>query len=403
VSPDARIPPGFNQLPDPYPLLARLRDAGPVCAVGNEGQTPAWIITRHTEVMQALSDHRLSSDPARDAGAPGGQLDSHVSRTTFAGSLITSDPPRHTWLRQAIMPFLTRQHVSSLAPFIEQTANSLIDGFADGLIDAVADFAAPLTVLTICRFLGLPASEYRNILRWSHDLMTEQTDQAARHRSRQGGQALALLLADFLASQHDRPGPGLAGALLAAPGTRLTGDDILTMTMLMLVAGHETSIGLISAAIWRLLCDSETACAIRRHPEIVPVALAEILRYDGPVTMTIRRIATSCISYPDAVIHAGDHVFLCLASANRDERRFPAASQLIFGRSPKPHLAFCHGIHRCPGAALAFRESRIAIDLLIRRTRDLALAVPASELTWRPGELRCLQHLPVHTIMRNHP
>lgn len=398
---DVRIPACLNQLPDPYPLLGAIQAAGPVCPVGGS-QVPSWIITRHAEVLAALDDGRLSSDPASDTRPPDDRLAGHVSRTAFAGSMFTSDPPGHTRLRRAVAPYLARRQVASLGPFIEQTASSLIDGLSGDRTDAVDDFAAPLTVQTICRLLGLPSREHRNVLRWSHALMTEQADEAARHRSRDGGQALAGFLASFLAWTKAHPGDGLISALATAPAsTRLTDREILTMSMLLLVAGHETGIGLISAAIRHLLCDPQTSRALRDRPASLPRAIDEVLRYDGPVTLTVRRIATADIRYPDATIHAGDHVFVCLASANRDERQFAQPATLIIDRHPNPHLAFGHGIHRCPGAALAVQEARVAMDLLLRRTHTLSLAIPAADLHWRQGKLRCLEHLPV--ALTTHP
>jgi cytochrome P450 len=223
--------------------------------------------------------------------------------------------------------------------------------------------------------------------------MTEQGSPSARQRSLDAGHALT----DFLGQQAGRPGDGLIGSLVTAPpGARLSDDEIVTTAMLMLVAGHETSIGLVSAAIRHLLCDPAAARTLRQRPVAVPGAVAEIVRYDGPVTMTVRRIATADIRFQHAVIHAGDYVFLCLASANHDERRFPRAEQMVLERSPNPHLSFGHGIHRCPGAALGLLEARTALGALIRRTSSVSLAAPDSQLTWRDGKLRCLKHLPVH-------
>lgn len=397
---DVHIPAGLNQLADPYPLLAQIRANGAVCRLQNDDRAASWVITRHAEVMRALGDRRLSSDPAKDTSMRDERLADHVSRKAFARSMFTTDPPTHTRLRQAVTPFLTPERISHLRPFIEATAESLANRFAAGQTDAVDDFAAPLTVLTICRLLGIPAEEHRSILRWSHALMTEQIDEAARRRSSEGWRALAACLAECIAAQKNRPGDGLVGSLLTAPGrVRLADDEILTMTMLMLVAGHETSIGLISNAIRYLLCDQEHAQAVRNNPDAVPTALEEVLRYDGPVTMTVRRIATAEIPLSHDTIHPGDHVFLCLASANRDEHQFPAADRLVVGRRPNPHLAFGHGIHRCPGAALGLLEARIAVSLLIRRTHRMMLSVPADDLRWRQGKLRCLEHLPVHAAM----
>jgi cytochrome P450 len=208
--------------------------------------------------------------------------------------MFTSDPPQHTRLRRAVAPFLARRRISSLQAFIEHTADTLIDGIGGGTTDAVDDFAAPLTVLTICRLLGVPPHENHRILGWSHALMTEQTSPSARQRSLGAGQALTGFLAGFLAEQKAHPADGLIGSLVTAPpGARLSDEEILTMAMLMLVAGHETSIGLIAAAIRHLLCDPAAAQTLRQHPEALPGAITEILRYDGPVTMTVRLASTA--------------------------------------------------------------------------------------------------------------
>ncbi|MBM9504355.1 cytochrome P450 [Streptomyces sp. KK5PA1] len=401
----------MTSMPDPYPLLARLRAAGDVHPLP-DAATPSWVVTGHAAVRAALRDGRLSSDPARGPGGTRPDQDNHVSRAAFARSMFTSDPPEHTRLRRTVTRTPTWQRIADLRPYIERTAAGLIGALplspAAGPADAVEALAAPLTVLTICRLLGLPSRDHHDLLRWSHELMTEQTDAATRAASTAGRQRLTGYLAGFvrdLAARH-RPGAvarssgGLVHDLVnAPPAERLTDQEILTTAMLLLVAGHETGTGLTSAVVRHLLCDPDRAAALRRRPLAVPAAVQEVLRYDGPVTMTVHRTALTDVRIAERVVPAGHHVFLCLAAANRDERAFPDPDTLLLDRRSNRHLGFGHGVHRCPGSSLALLETRVLTELLLR-TADLSLAVPPDALRWRRGKVRCLDRLPVEVRAR---
>jgi cytochrome P450 len=179
-------------------------------------------------------------------------------------------------------------------------------------------------------------------------------------------------------------------------GDRLSGRELVSMVFLLLIAGHETTVNLIGNGAYLMLTHPDVYERLRADRKLVPAAVEEFLRYESPVETTTARFTTEPVEIGGVTIPARETVLVSLSSVNRDEDRFAAAERFDLDRADTPHLAFGHGIHFCLGAPLARMEGQVAFETLLDRLPNLALAVPAGSLAWRPGILiRGLVDLPV--------
>jgi cytochrome P450 len=188
-------------------------------------------------------------------------------------------------------------------------------------------------------------------------------------------------------------------------GDRLSQDELVAMVFLLLVAGHETTVNLIGNGTLALLENPEQLTRLREDPSLIKTGIEELLRFAGPLETATERFTREPVTIAEQVIPAGELVFLCLASANRDPTQFEQPDMLDLTRSPNRHVAFGFGIHYCLGAPLARLEAQIAIGTLVRRAQGLALAAPVYQLRWRKGlVLRGLKRLPVrlHEVTKLH-
>ena len=209
------------------------------------------------------------------------------------------------------------------------------------------------------------------------------------------GEMVAYIRA-LIAQRRETPGDDLLSGLIGVRDAedRLTEDELSSMVFLLLIAGHETTVNLIGNGVHVLLADRSRWDRLRADPSLLPGAIEEFLRYEGPVETSTFRIATEPMEIGGQQVAAGDVVLVVLLSANRDEERFPEADQVRLDRAQNPHLAFGHGIHYCLGAPLARLEAQVAFTELMARFPDLR--PDDAELSWRPGILiRGLNSLPV--------
>ncbi|MGX1778651.1 cytochrome P450 [Nocardia brasiliensis] len=393
-----QLPVGLISRPDLYQWLENVRSNDPVCFIADLDGQPGWLVTGYSAARQALSDRRLSS-VVRSPTSPT-KYNDHISRRTFPGSMFTSDPPDHTRLKRAVTGALTRRTVREYQIVVNGFCEALLRGVdSHRTVDLVSELAEPLTAMTICTILGIPASDAPAIISWSHALMTEPADDAAIMISRAGDRKLSDYITRLLLDAEVHPTGGLIDSWLFGPQqARLTESELRTMIALLLVAGHETSVGLISSSILNLLLDYTYNEMVRHHPENLATAVEEIVRFDGPVVTTVRRFATTDFTLAGQRISPGDQVVISPAAANRDPATFSRPQEKILGRQPNPHLGFGYGIHRCPGADLGRMESGVALQHLISRFPKMKLSVARDQLTWRRGKVRCLAELPVELI-----
>lgn len=353
-----------------------------------------WIVSRHRDVKRLLADPSLALDKRHSrAGYQGFGLPPALD-----ANLLNLDGADHARLRRLVTAAFTSRRIDALRDRIRATSDSLIDSLpADGRADLVAAYAAPLPVTVICDLLGVPGDQGAILRECTQVLLAPGTfgpgDLAATV-----GRIIALLGA-LIAAKRDQPADDLLSAMIAARDgqDRLSEDELLSLAFLILFAGYENSVHLISAATAHLLAHPEQAAEIRAEPDPHTEQMGRIverfLLRDQPVTTAIRRFSTEDVRVGDTVIPAGDTVLLAISAANQDPE---TASHASLGHVSVNHVSFGHGPHYCLGAPLARLETRIALWTLLRRLPDLALAVPPTHLQWKSDHRQhALTELPV--------
>ncbi|WP_416971680.1 cytochrome P450 family protein [Streptomyces sp. 4F14] len=380
---------------DRYPVYAALRQRCPVAQVPMGGSSgTATVVTGYEQARAALADPQLSKDAgAFFADRPSGR----ALHPALAGTMLNSDPPDHTRLRRLVTRAFTPARVQQLRPAVRALAEELIGGWSPGdRVDLMEGLAVPLPVTVICQLLGVPDADRDRVRGWSSDLLAtgdhERID-AASH-------ALADYMSALAAAKRAAPDEALLSALVAVrdeDGDRLSELELVSLAVLLLVAGHETTTAAIGNSVLALLQHPEQLALLRADPGRIPAAVDELLRYDSPVSIATWRWAPKAIRLGEAEVQAGSPVFVSPGAANRDPARFTDPDRLDLDRpDARSHLAFGHGIHRCLGAPLAQAEVETVLQLLLERFPGLRLTEPADQLPWRHSRLvRGLEALPV--------
>jgi cytochrome P450 len=391
------MPDDLESQPNPYRWLGELREAGPVQRVRMRGDLDTWVVTRYDDVLAAMSDSRLSSDPrtAREVfkdSALGDRFDDNAPL-----SLISSDPPDHTRLRRLVSRAFTARRVEQLRPRIQEIADALLDEMGPrGAADLVADYAFPLPVSVICELLGVPFADRLLFRRWSSALLAIPVDEAAVAAVEDARTNLFEYLRKLIAVKRTERRDDLISDLIdAGDDQRVSDDELVSLAVLLLIAGHETTVNLIGTGVLLLLEHPDQLDLLRTDPALLPSAVEEFLRFDGPVMRGLLRYTLEDVEIGGVRIPAGQIVLPCIGAANRDPARFDRPDAMEVVRNGNSHVGFGHGIHFCLGAALARAEGAIAIGSLIRRLPDLALAVSADSLLRRRTFIRGLEALPV--------
>ncbi|CAL9320475.1 cytochrome P450 family protein [Streptomyces sp. SudanB66_2053] len=379
---------------DPYPVYARLRARGPVHRIRMpEGGALAWLVVGYEAGRAALTDPRLSKDWSK--ASP----DLPLGAVSSGPHMLRADPPDHTRLRRLVAREFTTRRVEELAPRIQKTTDALLDRMLaapDGRADLVEALSFPLPISVICELLGVPDLDRESFRTWSNDAIGASDPDVRRAAAA----SMAQYLGTLVEGKRRQPGEDLMSALIHSAdedGDRLSPEELLGMAWLLLVAGHETTVNLISNGTLALLTHPEQLAALRADPTLMDNAIEEMLRYDGPVETPTFRFTTEPVTIGDTVVPGGGElVLVALADADRDPTRFPTPDRFDITRDARGHVAFGHGIHHCLGAPLARLEARIAFGTLLDRCPDLTLDIHPAAVTWRPGMMiRGPQSLPV--------
>ncbi|MCB5178785.1 cytochrome P450 family protein [Streptomyces antimicrobicus] len=383
---------------DPFPLYRRLREEGPVRRAVIAGGLEAWLVTRYDDGLAALSDPRLSSD-VRDASDTRllRQLP-ETERESMLSTMLRSDPPDHTRLRRLVSKAFTARRVAGMRPRIQALTDRLLDAVVPaGHADLIADFALPLPVTVISELLGVPVDDRHDFQHWTDRMIVRGAEPPDPAVLNEAWQHMRGYITGLVQDKRAHPGDDLLSALTTARDAdqRLTEDELIAMVFLLLVAGYITTVNLIGSGIAALLTHPDQLALLRSDPDLLPGAIEEFLRYDGPVNPGIARFAREDAEIGGVTVPRGATVLIASAIADRDPSRFPDPDRLDITRQDNAHLAFGHGIHYCLGAPLARLEGQIAIGTALRRLPDLALAVPPHALRWRPAGLRGPEALPV--------
>ncbi|MBP2477861.1 cytochrome P450 [Crossiella equi] len=376
---------------DPYPSYARVRAVSPVRYLTLPTGLTAWLVTGYAEVRQALTDPALSKESRHDAEA-GANLS-----PTMGPSMLFLDPPDHERLRKLVSGAFTRRRVEALHEKLHDSADRLIDTFAArGHADLMREFALRLPVGMIGELLGVPEHDRDTFFDLAHDYVGFTPETRDRAVAALGG--LTAYMGELVEAKKADPGEDLVSALVRARDGQgaLTDEELRANTLLLFLAGHVTTAGLISNATLALLRNPEQRKAFLADPGLADNLVEEALRYEGPAELSTMRWAKQDTEIGGVAVARGERVLVSLGAANRDPRRFTDPDVFDLARpDAAQHLGLGHGIHYCLGAQLARVEVRLALVRLFDRLPDLGLAVPYEDLEWMPGIGRSPMALPV--------
>jgi cytochrome P450 len=374
---------------NPYPLWAKLRQT-PVCWQETDldvGGT--YVVSAYREAEALLHDPRLSSD-LRNSTQTGGRTLAPNAQYMF----ISLDPPEHDRLRALAMrhfgPPERPAYLEQLRPEIERIVTTLLDQLqGQRQVDFVDSFSYPLPVTVICRILGVPREDEPQFKVWVSALIQAlpPQDEAARRRREEAQNDLNHYVAELVERRRKRPGDDMLSRMATdtSPDGRMTDPQLVATGVLLLIAGHETTVNLLGNGLLALLRRPAILERLRRSSELIPAAVEEMLRYDGPVQFLPQRTTLDEIRVAETTIPKGALVMLALAAANRDPARFSDPDRFDPVRRDNTHLGFGSGIHSCFGAPLARIEAQIAFTELLRRLAQPRLV--ADPPPYRPSPL----------------
>ncbi|WP_208614495.1 cytochrome P450 family protein [Streptomyces regalis] len=378
---------GFRE--NPHPVYARLRERGPVHRVRlPDWQSEVWLVVGHEEARAALADQRLSKDGSKIG------LKS-LEEEMIGKNLLATDPPQHTRLRGLISRAFTMRRVEELRPRIQQLTDDLLDDMLPrGRADLVESLSHPLPLIVICELLGVPEMDRGEFRKMS----TEAIAPTSPGNEVDAFTGLGAYFTDLIEDKRSAgPGGDLLSDLIrttAEDGDRLSPDELRGMAFILLIAGHETTVNLITSGVHALLTHPDQLAALRADMTLLDGAVEEMLRHEGPVETATYRYAAEPLEIAGITVGKGEPVMVGLTAANRDASRYAAPDTFDIRRDARGHVAFGHGIHFCLGAPLARLEARTAIRSLLERAPGLAPDGPPGE--WLPGMLvRGVRSLPV--------
>jgi cytochrome P450 len=369
---------------NPTPELREIRETIGVRTVVNAFGMTVYLVTRHDDIKDVLSDHERFSN-ARPPGfvVPGAPtVSDEESASARAGNLLGLDPPEHQRLRRMLTPEFTIRRMKRLEPRIVEIVDQQLDAMesAGPPADLVSSFALTIPSLVICELLGVPYDDRDDFQRRSARQLDLSIPIPERLDLQRQGRAYMQSLVER-SRQH--PGDDILGMLVREHGDELTDDELVGVASMLLLAGHETTSNMLGLGTLALLRQPEQLAAVRDDPDAVGPAVEELLRWLSIVHSAIPRITTTDLEIAGVPIPAGQLVFVSLPSGNRDPDFIDSPEILDIRRGAPGHLAFGHGVHHCLGAPLARMEMRIAFPALLQRFPTLALAEDFGDVQFR--------------------
>lgn len=365
------------------PMYFWLQEHEPLARVklpyGEEG----WLLTRYDDVRTALGDARFSLAEAAVRDVP------RLTPQRYGGILTDQDPPEHTRLRRLVAKAFTARRVEQLRGHAEQITSELVEEMvkAGPPADLAQALAVPLPGLMICELIGVPYADRDQFRDWVGAWMSVTALTPV-----QRGEYIAQLagyLASLAAQRRQNPADDLLGALVIASdeGDRLTEDEVVQLTLVILAAGYESTASQIVNFTYALLTHPDQLALLRSRPDLMPGAVEELMRWTPllAVADVLPRYALEEVELSGGTVRAGEAVLLAKHAANRDRRRYEDPDRLDITRDAQGELGFGHGAHHCLGAPLARMDVQTALAALLERFPDLQLAVPEAELEWKSG------------------
>jgi cytochrome P450 len=375
--------PGFMQ--NPYPQLAALQEATPITFYEPTGQ---WLVTRHELVHAALRDKRMGRAwNHRYTAAELGRPEPDERWADFAASerwsLLNLEPPDHTRIRSLVAKVFTPKAVNVLRPEVEAVAARVLAPLLErATFDVIVDYAQPYSVEVICNWLGVPATDSRLLLDWSHAIVkmyeldtTDEQRVAANAAARDFISYVESLIAD----KRRRPDDALVSQLVAVEeeGTRLTADEIVCTVIVLLNAGHEATVNTLGNGMRAFWLHPEQWQRVTSGEVAPRSAIEEMLRWDAPLQLFERWVLDEGVEIAGQPLRVGDEIAMLFGAANRDPRHFPEPERFDVGRGDATHVGFGGGIHFCVGAPLARLELEASVTEIARHlTRIEAVTEP---------------------------
>ncbi len=390
---------------DPYPIYAQLRQNHPIVQMKSK-RGNSWVVTRYDDVMAILKDPRFANDfhkliPENEKREEPWWKPRLLSG--FQSTMLSLDDPDHRRVRDLVHRAFTPRMIEQLRGQVDEVSIELLAQMKQQQqLDLIAAYALPVPLTVISNMLGVPERDRVRFSKWSSAFLETVSGDM-------GGALFRLPLLyqmvrffrRLIALRQTEPGDDLLSALVQVENLddRLSDDELIALVFLLLLAGHETTVNLISSGMLALMENPDQLQLLREQPELIDSAIEELLRYANPIDRSAPRWTIEDVEMSGTLIPRGSMVWLALSSANRDESAFPNADQLDITRQPKnKHVAFGNGVHYCLGAPLARLEGKIALQGLVENFPNMHLAVPRDTLQWRNAvNVRGLKALPVFT------
>jgi len=372
---------------DPYPMYRELLKHNPISW---QPLMEGWVFTRYKDVDHILTHPKMSADRATARNQFSEMIQKQQQSFgpfSRAPTMLTSDPPQHTRLRKLVSKAFTPRAVDNLKPRIQEIVDELLDEAEKqgNQMDLVTALGYPLPVIVIAEMLGVPSADRDKFKHWSNEVVATLggpfTPPDVLERARLAIEALADYLIPIIHDRRANPREDLISRLVAAEeqGQVLSEDEIFTTSILLLIAGNETTTHLIGNGTFALLRNPEQVALLRNDSALMPSAVEELLRFIGPVQATAR-VVKEDMEIGGQAVKEGQIAMTLLGAANHDPEKWgPTADKLDVTRNPMDHVGLGDGIHFCLGAPLARAEAQIALGSLIRRFPKLRLDTETPE------------------------
>jgi cytochrome P450 len=387
---------------DPHAVFEALRAAGPLHWLPRHN---AWLLTDYELVRNAMQDEVFSTDtitPLYQRLSVSQRQQYGAAEELLRGWMIFNDPPVHTALRRPVASAFTPKGVAALRDEIEELTDEILDEFEKGdNPDFISSVALPLPAAVIGLLLGVPKERYGDMRRWSKHLgalvMGKVSRRDAWSRALAAAEEMQTCFSDLIGQNGRNPGDNLVTRMIVAADAEgsLTRSQLVGACSLLLFGGHETTMSLIATGVRHFVANPDDRARLLADPLVTEAAVEELLRYDGPAKILVRRVRQDC-EWRGHPFRAGKAVYCATMAANRDPEQFSEPDRFIIDRSPNRHVAFGFGLHFCLGAQLARLETQVVLPRVLERFPTLRLACEPDELSWHPTIVgRTLRSLPM--------